>query len=69
MCRSIHDLRRADPAATYEDARAAARQYVRKVSGYRTPSRANEAAFESAVEQVAEVTRTLLDRVGAPLAP
>jgi hypothetical protein len=50
-----------EPAATEEDIRAAARQYVRKVSGYRQPSRANEAAFEEAVEQIALATERLLE--------
>lgn len=61
MCRSIKTLRRKDEAATKEDIRAAALQFVRKVSGYRTPSRANEAVFESAVDEVAEASRRLLE--------
>jgi len=54
MCRSIKTLRSADEPATEDDIRAAALQYVRKVSGYRQPSRKNEEAFERAVEAVAE---------------
>ena len=60
MCRSIKALRRADELATEEEIRAAALQFVRKVSGYRVPSRANEAAFEAAVDEIAEASRNLL---------
>ena len=60
MCRSIKTLRNAEIPATEEEIRAAALQYVRKVSGYRKPSRVNEAAFERAVEEVAEATRRML---------
>jgi hypothetical protein len=59
MCRSIKTLRSEIPA-TEEEIRAAALQFVRKVSGYRKPSRVNEAAFERAVEEVAVSTRNLL---------
>lgn len=61
MCRSIQQLRGAEPAATDDEIRDAALQYVRKVSGYRSPSRANEAVFEAAVDDIAAVTRRLLD--------
>ena len=61
MCRSIKTLRRSDAPAADEDVRAAALQFVRKVSGYRTPSRANEEAFNSAVEEIATASRRLLD--------
>lgn len=60
MCRSIKQLRNADIPATEEEVRAAALQFVRKVSGYRKPSKINEEAFERAVEEVAETTRKLL---------
>jgi len=60
MCRSIKTLRNAEVPATEEEIRAAALQFVRKVSGYRKPSRVNEAAFERAVEEVAEATHKLL---------
>jgi hypothetical protein len=63
MCRSIKTLRSADEPATEDDIRAAALQYVRKVSGYRQPSRKNEEAFERAVSAVAEASKTLLDDV------
>lgn len=62
MCRSIKTLRPpVTPEADDEDIRAAAVQYVRKVSGFRTPAAHNRAAFEEAVEAVAEATRRLLD--------
>ncbi len=61
MCRSIKTLRNAEIPATEEEIRAAALQYVRKVSGYRKPSRVNADAFERAVEEVAEATRRLLE--------
>jgi hypothetical protein len=60
MCRSIKQLRVADIPATEEEIRAAALQFVRKVSGYRKPSKVNEEAFERAVEEVAEATQKLL---------
>lgn len=60
MCRSIKTLRRLDTPATDEEVRAAALQFVRKVSGYRVPSRANEPAFYAAVEEVAVASRRLL---------
>lgn len=60
MCRSIKTLRRPAEPATPEEIHAAARQYVRKISGYRVPSRANEPAFEQAVAEVARVTEALL---------
>ena len=60
MCRNIRTLHNFEPPATPEEIRSAALQYVRKVSGYSKPSHANEAAFETAVEEVAEATRKLL---------
>ncbi|MDE2786499.1 MAG: DUF2277 domain-containing protein [Chloroflexota bacterium] len=66
MCRSIKTLRKADPPATDAEVREAALQFVRKISGYRQPSRANAPAFEQAVEDVALATRTLLDALIAP---
>ena len=65
MCRSIKTLRRSDGQAADEEVRAAALQFVRKVSGYRAPSRANEEAFTSAVEEIAEASRRLLDSLRA----
>ncbi|MCI0821353.1 MAG: DUF2277 domain-containing protein [Chloroflexi bacterium] len=61
MCRSIKTLRAIEPAATDDGARAAALQYVRKISGYGKPSVANAHAFEHAVADVAEASRRLLD--------
>lgn len=61
MCRSIKTLRQMDRPVTEVEIEAAALQYVRKISGYRAPSRANEAAFQRAVAQVAEATRELLN--------
>jgi hypothetical protein len=63
MCRSIKTLRRPDEPATEDEIRAAARQYVRKVSGYREPSRKNTEAFESAVDEIAQASRKLLESV------
>ncbi len=60
MCRNIRTLYNYDPATTDDEVRAAALQYVRKVSGMQKPSRANEAAFERAVAEVAHVTEHLL---------
>jgi len=60
MCRSIKQLRQLDRSPTEEEIQAAALQFVRKVSGYRQPSRSNEAAFNQAVAEVAASTRHLL---------
>jgi hypothetical protein len=60
MCRNITELRGLEPAATSEEIGAAARQYVRKVSGIRAPSDANRVAFEEAVAEVTAVTAHLL---------
>ncbi len=67
MCRSIKTLRRKDETATKEEISAAALQFVRKVSGYRTPSKANEKVFEAAVDDVAKASGRLLKslRTGA----
>jgi hypothetical protein len=61
MCRSIKQLRNTEIPATEEEIRAAALQFVRKVSGYRKPSKMNEAAFERAVDEVAEATQKLIN--------
>ena len=63
MCRSIKTLRTGATPASDDESSAAALQYVRKVSGYRKPSAANEAAFEEAVEAVAAASKQLLDAV------
>lgn len=62
MCRTIKTLR-SDIPATEEEIRAAALQFVRKVSGYRKPSKVNEAAFERALEEISEATQTLLQNL------
>ncbi|HLY19791.1 MAG TPA: DUF2277 domain-containing protein [Bryobacteraceae bacterium] len=61
MCRSIKVLRRPDEPVTSEEISAAALQFVRKVSGYRKPSKSNQEAFDSAVREVAQATGRLLD--------
>jgi hypothetical protein len=61
MCRSIKPLRLPDRPATEQEITEAALQYVRKVSGYRQPSRLNQAAFDSAVAEVAAATRKMLE--------
>ena len=63
MCRNIRTLHNFEPAATDEEIRASALQYVRKVSGTTKPSRANEEAFNRAVDEVAHVTAHLLDEL------
>jgi hypothetical protein len=60
MCRNIKTLHNFEPPATDDEVRSAALQYVRKVSGAAKPSKANEAAFERAVDEIAHVTRHLL---------
>jgi hypothetical protein len=67
MCRSIKTLRRPDEPATEDEIRSAALQFVRKVSGFRQPSRANTEAFERAVEDVAIASQRLLDAVAPPV--
>ncbi|MDQ2797142.1 MAG: DUF2277 domain-containing protein [Actinomycetota bacterium] len=61
MCRSIRTLHNFEPAATTDEVRAAALQYVRKVSGATKPSASNQAAFDEAVAEIAHATRHLLD--------
>ena len=61
MCRSIRTLRGSADPVTDADIRAAALQYVRKLSGYRRPARRNEAVFEAAVDEIAEATQRLLE--------
>lgn len=65
MCRSIKTLRVLDVPATEDEVRAAALQYVRKVSGYRKPAPANQAAFDTAVDEVAAASQRLLEAVTA----
>jgi hypothetical protein len=65
MCRSIKTLRHPDEAATDDEIAAAALQFVRKVSGYRKPSRANEEAFDAAVDEISAASKRLLDSLAA----
>jgi len=65
MCRSIKQLRRPARDVTEAEIEAAALQFVRKVSGYRAPARANAAAFDAAVAEVSAATRRLLVEIGA----
>ena len=60
MCRNIKTLYNFEPPATEDEIRAAATQYVRKISGFATPSAANRAAFDRAVDEVAQASSTLL---------
>jgi len=69
MCRNIHTLFNYDPPATEEEVRASALQYVRKISGFTKPSRANEEAFDRAVDEVAAVSQALLERLVTNAAP
>ena len=61
MCRSIKTLRNFEEAPSREEIDAAALQFVRKISGYRKPSRLNEAAFEAAVTEISDASRRLLE--------
>ena len=69
MCRSIKTLFNFDPPATDDEIRAASLQFVRKLSGFTRPSKANEPAFERAVEEVADVARRLLADLVTQAAP
>jgi hypothetical protein len=63
MCRNIRTLYNFEPAATDDEVRAAAQQYVRKISGFSKPSSANAEAFDQAVDAVARISRRLLDEL------
>ena len=69
MCRNIHTLFNYEPPAMEEEVRGAALQYVRKISGFTKPSRANEEAFARAVDEVAEASARLLDALVTNAAP
>jgi hypothetical protein len=69
MCRSIRTLFNYEPPATPDEVRAAALQYVRKVSGYTRPSQVNQSAFDDAVDDVAAATQRLLTRLVTRAAP
>jgi hypothetical protein len=63
MCRNIRTLHNFEPPATEDEIQASALQYVRKISGSSKPSQANQEAFDEAVDAVAEITASLLDRL------
>jgi hypothetical protein len=69
MCRNIHTLFNFEPPATDDEVRDASLQYVRKISGFTKPSQANEEAFALAVDEVAAVTRRLVDSLVTNAAP
>ena len=69
MCRNIHTLFNYEPPATAEEVRDASLQYVRKISGFTKPSRANEEAFARAVDEVAAATQRLIDELVTSAAP
>ncbi len=69
MCRNIRQLHNFAPAATSDEVRAAALQYVRKVSGSTRPSATNQQAFDEAVEEIAHVTQHLLDHLTTSAPP
>lgn len=69
MCRNIRPLFNFDPPVTEEEIRAASLQYVRKISGFNKPSRANEAAFNAAVDEIARITGQFLDSLESNAAP
>ena len=69
MCRNIRTLHNYEPPATEDEVRAAALQYVRKISGFTKPSQANAEAFEHAVDAVAEISSRLLDELVTTATP
>jgi hypothetical protein len=69
MCRNIKTLFNFDPPATDEEVRAASLQFVRKLSGFTAPSRANEAVFNRAIDEVADVARRLIDQLQTQAMP
>ena len=69
MCRNIRTLFNFEPPATDEEIRAAAEQFIRKISGFTRPSKANERAFMRAVEETASVARRLIDSLETQSAP
>ena len=69
MCRNIKTLFNFDPPATDEEVRAASLQFVRKLSGFQAPSKANEAAFVQAIDDVSAIARRLIDQLGTNAPP
>lgn len=68
MCRSIKTLRKREIVATDEEIDAAARQFVRKITGFREPTARHQEAFESAVDEVANASKRVLDRISSGMA-
>lgn len=69
MCRNIKTLFNFDPPVTEDEVRAASLQFVRKISGFSKPSKANEEAFSSAVEEIAQISSRLLHSMGTTAPP
>lgn len=69
MCRNIKTLFNFDPPATEEEIRAAALQFVRKLSGFNAPSKANQAAFDQAIEEITDAARTLISSLATSAEP
>ena len=69
MCRNIRPLYNFEPAATSEEVRAAALQYVRKISGFTKPSQVNQEAFDRAVDEIAHASQHLLDALSTAAPP
>lgn len=69
MCRNIKTLHNFEPPVTADEVHAASLQFVRKISGFSKPSRANEAAFNLAVEEIAQISKRLLDSLESTAAP
>ena len=69
MCRNIRTLFKFEPPATEDEIRAASLQFVRKISGFSKPSRANEVVFEAAVDDIARISRRLLLTLETPAEP
>jgi len=69
MCRNIRTLYNFDPPVTQEEVRAASLQFVRKITGFHKPSKANEVAFQAAIDEIAAVSSRLLDSLETAAAP
>lgn len=69
MCRNIRTLYNFEPAVTDDEIRAASLQFVRKISGFNRPSKANEAAFETAIQEIADASRRLLENLETSAQP
>ena len=69
MCRNIKPLHNFEPPATTDEVRASALQYVRKISGYNKPSKANQEAFDRAVDEITAITRNMLESLSTDAPP